>query len=77
MATTLSLPAERLRPSDKFGDELGPYRVINDDLDQLQVVTTRRLETFGRKADFSAIKTLDDYIRHVGIIMEFEKHEEG
>jgi len=34
-AKTLNLPVKQLRPTDEFGNELGPYRAIDDDLDQL------------------------------------------
>ena len=70
VAKTLDLPVKQLRPTDEFGKELGPYRAIDDDLDQLVKITAVRLDGIGKKADFSSIKTLDDYIRQIGAMLQ-------
>ncbi|MEK7333483.1 MAG: hypothetical protein AAB017_08915 [Nitrospirota bacterium] len=63
VAELLQLPKGKLRPTDKFGKELGPYQVIDDDINELQAFTLRQLKEVGVSVDFSTIKTLDDYIR--------------
>lgn len=68
VAELLRLPKGKLRPTDEFGKELGPYQVIDDDLNELQSFTLRQLKQVGASVDFSTIKTLDDYIRCLGIM---------
>lgn len=75
IAQILRLPVGKLRPTDEFGKEMGPYRVIDDDLNELEAITFRQLKEAGAKVDFSTIKTLDDYIRYIGNIIESSRQQ--
>ncbi len=63
IANTLLIPSEKLRPSDSFGKELGPYRVIDDNLDELEKIAAKHIKEMKIKVDLSTVKTLDDYIQ--------------
>ena len=64
VANALGLPAGKLRPTDRFGRELGGRHLItSDDLDVLADVARRRAKRAGVAVDLPYVRTLDDYIR--------------
>ena len=65
VARTLHLPAERLRPTDRFGQELGGYWITSDDLDALGQVASERARRHGGTLNLAEIKTLDEYVRRL------------
>lgn len=62
LATELALPTSRLRPTDRFDEELAP--VINSyDSGYNLVLWTLEKEARNRGVQLSRIETIDDYIR--------------
>ena len=57
VANTLELPAEKLRPDDRFGVELGPYRQVDDLMDVLEHKLHEQTDS-----DINAPESLYDYI---------------
>ena len=64
VAEPLHLPPGKLRPNDRFSEELAPPKgwEWDDDIVEVQWAGERRLKRSGIKADLSAIKTLGDYV---------------
>lgn len=63
IADALQIPAGLLRPSDKFGNEVGSSaRFGSCDLDELSTSAIMRAERFGISVDLSRIVTIDDYV---------------
>lgn len=64
VAEPLRVPPGKLRPDDRFGEELAPPKgwEWDDDIVEVQWAGERRLKRSGIKADLSAIKTLGDYV---------------
>jgi hypothetical protein len=58
------LPPGKLRPDDRFAEELAPPKgwEWDDDIVEVQWAGERRLKRSGIKADLSPIKTLGDYV---------------
>src|SRR4029077_2326820 len=44
IAATLAVPAEKLRPADRFGEDIGVYVGISDKLDTLSELANERAE---------------------------------
>lgn len=63
VAETLHVPAGKLRPSDRFGHELGGYWITSDELDTLAQRAARR----SRQADLAEIKTLGEYVHRLAV----------
>jgi hypothetical protein len=63
VADILEVPATRLRPSDKFGKDVGVYWITSEKLDELGVVAKKRAETLGKSIDLTAIDTVDAYVK--------------
>jgi hypothetical protein len=64
VANALGLPVDKLRPTDRFGSELGGKHLITtDDLDVLADVARRRAKRCGLVIDLPHMQTLDDYVR--------------
>jgi hypothetical protein len=69
VALALKVPAEKLRPTDTFGKELGGgYIVTSEDLDALTAIAQRRAKAMGLTIGFEQIKSLDDYVRLFGTV---------
>lgn len=65
VADALHLPAGKLRPTDRFGQELGGYWITSDDLDALGQVVATRARRQGATLNLAEIKTLDEYVRRL------------
>jgi len=63
IAETLRVPADKLRPTDKFGTDIGVRFITSDELDTLGELAARRASRHGKKVDVSAIATVDDYVK--------------
>jgi hypothetical protein len=63
VAETLHVPAEKLRPSDRFGHELGGYWISSDELDAL----ARRAAKRSSQLDLAEIKTLGEYVHRLAV----------
>ena len=63
IATTLELPPEKLRPSDRFGDDIGLYFMTSDHLDTLAELGEKRARTRGINVQFENLATVDDFIK--------------
>lgn len=63
VADTLHVPAAKLRPDDRFGQDIGTYWITSDHLDRLALKGRERAKALGLSVDFRNLKTLDDYIR--------------
>ena len=64
VANLLQLPTGKLRPGDRFDQELAPQKgwEHDDEIITVQWAAERRLKKSGAKADLSRIKTLADYV---------------
>lgn len=63
IAETLRVPADKLRPTDKFGADIGVWFITSDDLDTLGELAAQRAGRHGKEVDISAIATVDDYVK--------------
>lgn len=63
IAETLRVPADKLRPTDKFGTDIGVWFITSDELDTLAELAAQRAARRGREVDISAIATVDDYVK--------------
>jgi hypothetical protein len=63
VADVFNLPAGKLRPSDRFGEELGNYGITGDDLYELAGLAILRARLYGGDINLRGIKTLDCYVR--------------
>ena len=64
VSETLRLPFGKLRPTDRFDQELAAPKgwEYDDEIVDLQWAAERRLKRIGGQADLSQIKTVADYI---------------
>jgi len=53
----------KLRPTDRFGEEIGSYLITSEKLDSLGLVAMERSRKLKMEIDLSTIKTVDDYIK--------------
>jgi hypothetical protein len=63
VASTLRLPAEKLRPGDRFGEDIGRWFLFSDDLDSLAELGEKRAKRRGIEVRFDTLFTIDDYVR--------------
>lgn len=63
IAETLRVPADKLRPTDKFGTDIGVWFITSDELDMLGELAAQRAARLGKEVDISAIATVDDYVK--------------
>jgi hypothetical protein len=63
IAQTLNVPSGQLRPTDRFGEDIGRYLVTSDALDVLSHIAGQRLKAKGSSQDLQGIKTVDDYVK--------------
>jgi hypothetical protein len=68
IADVHKLPAGKLRPSDRFGTDIGRWLITSEELDTLYEFGVRRAKRLGLKPKFEAITTVDDYVRALAII---------
>jgi hypothetical protein len=65
IAEILRVPAERMRPSDKFGKDIGTYWITSEELDILSTAAQQRAKLRGLTIDLASIKTADDYVKRL------------
>jgi len=63
IADTLRVPAERLRPNDRFGKDIGVYWITSDELDELAAKGRKRAKELGLTVDLEKLSTVDEYVR--------------
>lgn len=64
IADTMGVLPGKLRPTDRFGHEIGKsFWITNEALDALAAVATKRTKEYQSSIDLQLIKTVDDYIR--------------
>lgn len=63
VADALNIAPGKLRPTDRFGADVGRYFELSDKLDELHVAGLRRAKRLGVNPDFEQVKTVDDYVR--------------
>ncbi|WP_143708277.1 hypothetical protein [Ralstonia pickettii] len=63
IAETLRVPADKLRPTDKFGADIGASFITSEELDTLGELAAQRAARHGKEVDISAIATVDDYVK--------------
>ncbi len=68
IADSLKLPAGKIRPTDRFGKDIGIYLITSPDLDTLHERGVRRAKQLGLRPDFEAVRTVDDYVRVLATI---------
>ncbi len=63
IARALRVPAERMRPEDKFGKDIGTYWITSEELDELGAIAQQRAKQKGLSVDLATIQTVEDYVR--------------
>jgi hypothetical protein len=63
VADTLRVPADRIRPEDRFGKEIGAYWITSDELDALASKGRKRAKELGLTVDLQKLSTVDEYVR--------------
>lgn len=64
-ASSLELPAELLRPTDRFDTELKPlsgWPLYDDQIEDLFAWATRRAKALGTTIDLTGVQTLGDFV---------------
>lgn len=64
-ASSLELPAELLRPTDRFDTELKPltgWPLYDDQIEDLFAWATRRAKVLGGAIDLTGVQTLGDFV---------------
>jgi hypothetical protein len=65
VADALRTPAGFMRPTDRFGKEVGAYWITSEELDVLGVAARQRANRQGIAIDMKLIRTIDDYVRQL------------
>lgn len=65
VARVLCAPPGRLRPTDKFGKEIGVYWITSEELDALGAMAQQRAKLRGISVDLASIRTVDDYVKRL------------
>jgi hypothetical protein len=63
IATTLRVPPEKLRPTDRFGEDIGLDFGPSDRLDTLSELAFKRAQRRQLNVRLEALDTIDDYVR--------------
>jgi hypothetical protein len=63
ISNTLRIPADKIRPTDRFGKDIGVYFFLSDDLDALSQETQKQMIDLGKNFSLKEIKTVDNYVR--------------
>ena len=63
IAATLRVPPEKLRPADRFGEDIGLYFGPSDRLDTLSELASKRAQRRRLNVRLEALNTVDDYVR--------------
>jgi hypothetical protein len=63
IAATLKLPPDKLRPTDRFGSNIGTHFITSEDLDSLFELGERRASRLNMSVNFGELTTVDDYVR--------------
>lgn len=63
VANTLRVPADKLRPRDRFGTDIGVGFITSEELDALGDSAAQRAREQGMQIDIASIATVDDYIK--------------
>lgn len=63
IAETLRVPADKLRPTDKFGTDIGVGLITSEELDTLGELAAQRAARQGREVDIATLTTVDDYVK--------------
>jgi len=69
VAEVLHVPYGSLRPTDKFGEQIRGYWLIDNELDELSDRTHSRLKKYGKSVNLDKITSLDEYVRSTLIIL--------
>ena len=75
VANRLRVPPGKLRPSDRFDNELAPVKgwELDDDTVEVHWAAQRRLKSLGVNADTGEVRTLRDYVEFF-CKLELAKH---
>ncbi|CAJ0817201.1 hypothetical protein LMG19087_03018 [Ralstonia wenshanensis] len=63
IADTLRVPADKLRPTDKFGTDIGVWSITSEELDTLGELAAQRAARQGKEVDIATLATVDDYVK--------------
>lgn len=63
IAETLRVPTDKLRPTDKFGADIGASFIRSEELDTLGELAAQRAARQGKEVDIAALSTVDDYVK--------------
>jgi hypothetical protein len=62
IASILVLPSGKLRPTDRFGKEVGVYFITSEELDALSDRASERAKMQGRELKLADVKTIGEYV---------------
>lgn len=65
VARVLRAPAGQLRPTDKFGKEVGTYWITSEELDVLGATAQQRANRQEIAIDLASIQTVGDYVKQL------------
>ncbi|OPX99483.1 MAG: hypothetical protein A4E62_00122 [Syntrophorhabdus sp. PtaU1.Bin002] len=69
IADTLGVPPGKLRPTDRFGYEIGnSFWITTEALDTLAAIAIRRAKEYHGAINWELIKTVDDYVRQLAAL---------
>lgn len=57
------MPADKLRPTDKFGTDIGAWSITSEELDALGDLAAQRATRQGAEVDIASLATVDDYVK--------------
>lgn len=66
IAQTLGVSEEKMRPTDRFGKEIGVYLITSEELDALAILAKKKATKNNLIVNFRELTTVDEYIRKFG-----------
>jgi hypothetical protein len=63
IAKVLNVPEGKLRPDDRFAEDIARYLITSEELDTLYECGRKRARELGFNINFPDIKTIDEYVR--------------
>ncbi|MBT2336216.1 hypothetical protein J7E49_20160 [Variovorax paradoxus] len=66
IAQTLGVSEGKMRPTDRFGKEIGVYLITSEELDALAILAKKRATKNNLAVNIHELTTVDEYIRQFG-----------
>lgn len=68
VARVLNLPAGQLRPEDRFGEEIVGRYAVDNELDELSELASKRFKAAGKEWTPEQIKTIGEYVEQLAAL---------